>query len=343
VLSPRKWSKFPCKGSFPTKEIATATCAALVASALFGMPLSVDAQQGGKVYRVAYLSFSDISKAHYEAFRQGLRDLNYVEGRNVVLIARSAKGIRDQVPKLASEMVDAKADVIVTTTGALALSLKRAITRVPIVMASSSDAVGMEIVASLSRPGGNVTGFTIMSPELAPKRLELLAGVPGMKRIAVLWCPVAPINQEELRRTSIAAKSLGIQLHPIEYQDGPSASESMIRALGRLRPHGIFLLDCTILPFEQLEKFAMEQRVPLMSPYIARADRGALMAYGADTIRMSRGAATYVDKILKGANPADLPVEQPTQFDLVVNLKTARSMGLTLPQSLVARANRVIQ
>ena len=321
----------------------TAAWAAVAASVLFGAPLTVDAQQVGKIYRVGYLSFSSLPNSHYKAFRQGLRELNYVEKRNVVLFVRSAEGIRDQLPRLASEVVDAKVDVIVVPTGASALAVKRVTTRIPIVMASSSDAVAMGIVSSLSRPGGNVTGFTIISPELAPKRLELLAGLPGLKKIAVLWCPVAPINHEELRRTSMAAKILGVKLDPVEYHQGSSTWESVVGALDQLRPDGLFLLDCTVLPFERLEKYATEHRLPLMSPYIVRADQGALLAYGADTLLMARRAATYVDKILKGANPADLPIEQPTEFALVVNLKTARSMGLALPQSLLARASRVIQ
>lgn len=326
-----------------TQNIVTAAYAVLAASVLFGTPLSVVAQQAGKIYRIGYLSFPSLPNPHHEAFRQGLRELNYAEGRNVLLITRSAERIRARLPKLASEMVGAEVDVIVVTTGISALAVKRVTTRIPIVMTGSSDAVAMGIVPSLSRPGGNVTGFTIISPELAPKRLELLAGLPGLTRIAVLWCPGTPINHEELRRTSIAAKHLGVKLNPVEHRQGSSTWGAMMAALVQARPDGLFLLDCTTLPFEQLEKFAVEHRLPLMSPYIVRASHGALLAYGADTVRMARRAATYVDKILKGANPEDLPVEQPTEFELVVNLKTARSMGLTLPQSILARANRVIQ
>jgi putative ABC transport system substrate-binding protein len=208
-------------------------------------------------------------------------------------------------------------------------------------MTASSDAVAMGIVESLARPGGNVTGLTNISPELAPKRLEVLAALPGMARVAVLWCPHTPINQEEFKSVSTAATRLGIKLQAIEHRQGAITWDAVSAALVRAKPNGLFLLDCTTLPFDELERFATAQRLPLMTPYVVRADR-ALLAYGPDTIRMARRAATYVDKILKGARPADLPVEQPTEFELVVNLKTARAIGLTVPQSILSRANRVI-
>jgi len=207
-------------------------------------------------------------------------------------------------------------------------------------MTSSSDAVAMGIVDSLARPGGNITGFTIINPELAPKRLELLAALPGVTTIAVLWCPVTPINHEELRRTSAAATSLGVKIVPVEYQEGSTTWES---ELARVRPSGLFMLDCTTLPVVRLEEFAVEHRLPLMSPYIVRASQRALLAYGADTLRMARRAAVVVDKILKGAKPADLPVEQPTEFEFVVNLKIARAIGLKVPQSILTRASRLVE
>jgi len=174
-------------------------------------------------------------------------------------MTRSADGIRDRLSPLASEIIAAKVDVIVVPTGASALAVKSTTSRIPVVMTGSSDAVAMGIVDSLSRPGGSITGFTIISPELAPKRLELFAALPGLTTIAVLWCPATPINHEELRRTSAAATSLGIKIIPVEYQQGSTTWES---ELVRARPSGIFLLDCTNLPFNRLEEFAVENRLP---------------------------------------------------------------------------------
>jgi putative ABC transport system substrate-binding protein len=258
------------------KNAVTAAYAVLFASLLFGAPLSVGGQGAEKVYRVGYLSFPPLPNPHHEAFRQGLRELNYVEGRNVVLMARSADGIRERLPHIASEIAAAGVDVIVVTTGVSALAVKHVTTRIPIIMTGSSDAVALGIIGSLSRPGGNVTGFTIISPELAPKRLELLAALPGVTRVAVLWCPVTPINHEELRRTSTAATHLKVKLDPVEYRQRSTTWQSLMAALIQVRPHGLFLLDCTSLPFEQLEKFAIEHRLPLMSPYVFRADHGGL-------------------------------------------------------------------
>jgi len=321
------------------KQILTAAYA-LLATALLGVPLLVEAQQVEKTYRVGYLSIRPLPDPHLEAFRQGLQDLGYVEGRNVVLVTRSAEGVRDRVSRLASEIIAEQVDVVAATTGVSALALKGVTSRIPVVMTSSSDAVAMGIVDSLARPGGNITGFTIINPELAPKRLELLAALPGVTTIAVLWCPVTPINHEELRRTSAAATSLGVKIVPVEYQEGSTTWES---ELARVRPSGLFMLDCTTLPVVRLEEFAVEHRLPLMSPYIVRASQRALLAYGADTLRMARRAAVVVDKILKGAKPADLPVEQPTEFEFVVNLKIARAIGLKVPQSILTRASRLVE
>ena len=321
------------------KQILTAAYALLVAG-LLGMPLLAEAQQVGKTYRIGYLSLFSLPDPHLESFRQGLRDLGYVEGRNVVLVTRFAEGRRDRVSMLATEIIAEQVDVVVATTGVSALALKGATSRIPVVMTSSSDAVAMGIVDSLARPGGNITGFTIINPELAPKRLELFAALPGVTTIAILWCPASPINHEELRRTSAAATSLGVKIVPVEYQEGSTTWES---ELARVRPSGLFMLDCTTLPSSRLEEFAVEHRLPLMSPYIVRASQRALLAYGADTLRMARRAAVVVDKILKGARPADLPVEQPTEFEFVVNLKIARAIGLKVPQSILTRASRLVE
>lgn len=309
-------------------------------AALLGAPAGADAQ---KLHRIGILDFFPLPNPRDDAFRQALRDLGYVEGRDVAIVTRSAERVRDRLPRLASEMVAAKVDVIVVTSGTSALAVKDATSAIPVVMTASSDAVAMGIVTSLARPGGNVTGLTIISPDLAAKRLELLlAALPGIKKIAVLWCPVAPVNHEELRRTSAAAAQLGIHAESVEYHQGTTSWSSVMHAFRRARPHALFLLDCTYLPFQEIVEFAIQQRLPTMTPYIGLGQQGALMAYGPDTVPMARRAATYVDKIIKGMNPADLPVEQPTQFELVVNRKTARAIGLALPQSILLRASSVI-
>ena len=300
------------------------------------------AQPAEKIHRVGFLSFASFPSRTFEAFRQGLRDLNYVEGRNISILARTADLQRDRLPGVAAELVAAKVDVLVVTTGTAALVARDRTSRLPIVMLSSADAVGMGIVKSLARPGGNVTGLTMSSPDLAAKRLELLASVPGVKRVAAVWCPVAPINHEELKRTSAVAKQLGIQLAPMEYRQGEIRWETLQAKLESVRPQGVFLLDCTYLPFDEIFDYALQRRLPTITPYVGLGDR-ALLAYGADHIAMARRAARHVDKILRGARPEDLPVEQPTEFELVINRKVARSIGVTLPQSITGRATRIIE
>jgi len=312
-------------------------------AALLTAPLRAEAQEARKLHRIGILDFFPLPNARDEAFRKALRDLGYVEGRNVVIISRSADRVRDRLPQLAADIVAAKVDVIVVATGTSALVVKDVTSTIPVVMMGSADAVTMGIVGSLARPGGNVTGLTIISTEVAAKRLELLAALPAVKKIAVLWCPVAPIQHDELRHTAEAAKRLGVDIEPIEYRQGSTTWQSVTASLVKARPQGLFLLDCTYLPFQQLVDFAIQQRMPTMTPYLSVAQQGALLAYGPDGVPMARRAASYVDKIIKGSNPADLPVEQPTQFELVINLKTARAIGLALPQSILVRASRVIE
>ncbi|MGE5202195.1 MAG: ABC transporter substrate-binding protein [Acidobacteriota bacterium] len=317
--------------------------------ALLGMavawPLAVTAQQSGKVYRIGILDPQPIPNAQHQALRQGLRDLNYVEGRNVSFVVRSAEGNTDRLPKLAAELAGGNVDVIVTTTGVSALVAKRATAKIPIVMTSSSDAVAMGIVDSLAHPGANVTGFTIISPDLAPKRLELLTALRAMGRVAVPWCSgrSTTIVKEELDRVSQVAAQLKIQIEPVEYRLGVTTTESLILALKRVRGDAIFLPDCTVLPFPELLEFSRKERLPLITPYLYLAERGALLAYGANVVQMARRSAGIVDKILKGTKPQDIPVEQPSEFELIINLKTAKALGVTIPQSVLVRANRVIE
>lgn len=303
------------------------------------------AQQSTKVYRIGILDQWGVAGPRHDALRQGLRDLNYVEGKNVSFVLRSADGVTTRLTDLAAELAAAKVDVIVTTTGSATLAAKKATAKIPIVMTTSSDAVAMGIVDSLARPGGNVTGFTVISPELAPKRLELLATLRNIKRVAVPWCAgsITTIVKQELDRVSEVAARLKIQVEPVEYQWKTAKAESLLIALKQARADAIFLPDCTVLPFPQLLEFSLKERLPLITPYLNLADQGALLAYGVNSLRSTRRAANLVDKILKGARPGDIPIEQPTEFELIVNLKTARALGVTVPQSLLLRATRTIE
>ena len=316
----------------------------ITAAALLSLPLAVVAQSATKPYRIGFLSFHSLPNAQYEGFRQGLRDLNYLEGRDVVIVTRTADQVRDRLPQLASELVAEKPHVIVTNTGTATLAIKRVTSSVPVIMLASSDAVRMGIVSALARPGGNVTGFTIISPDLAPKRLELLTALPGVQRIAALWCPEGDaINHEELRQARAAAARLGVELVPVEYRQRSMNWESLAAALRDARPQGLFHVDCTTLPLSKVFEYAIRQRLPMITPYLSLAESGVLLTYGANTRDMARRAATLLDKILKGAKPADLPVEQPTKFELVINLKTARAIGISIPQSVLVRADRIIE
>jgi len=305
-------------------------------------PLAAEAQQAGKVYRIGYLTPFALPNPSHEAFRQSLNELGYVEGRNIVIARRSAKGNYGDLPKLAAELVDANVDVIVAATGMTALAAKGVTSTIPIVMVSA-DAVTQGIVASLARPGGNVTGVTTLSSQLAPKRLEILKeAIPRLSRVAALWCPAFPINHVELQHTKEAAKALRLHLELLEYRT-PASWEAAMTALRANGPAALVVFDCTALPLDAIPVFALEQRIPTLSPYTYITHRGGLLSYGTNTQAMNRLIAAYVDKILKGARPADLPVEQPTKFDLVINLKTAKALGLTIPQSLLGRADEVIE
>lgn len=211
-------------------------------------------------------------------------------------------------------------------------------------MAGSADAVPQGIIESLSRPGGNVTGLTALSSELAPKRLELLKDLqPRIKNVAVLWCPPSQISRLELGNVQAASKAQQVDIQVVHYDGTPKSWNDARELLERSRPDALFLLDCTNLPFQAIVDFSLQRRLPTMSPYSVVTRLGALVSYGPDFASMARGAANYVDKLLKGAKPADLPVEQPTKFELVINSKTAKALGLTIPQSLLMRADEVVQ
>ncbi len=309
---------------------------------------SVNAQQVSKIAKIGYLAPSTpASVAHLvEAFRQGLRELGYVEGKTVVLEARYAEARVERLPELARELVGLKVDVIVASTDAVIAAVKRETRTIPIVMAPSSDPVGSGFVASLARPGGNVTGLSAISPELSGKRLELLREVvPGLSRVAFLWNPDVRGNLFDYKETEGAARSLRLELQSVEV----SRAEDLDRAFSAItnqRAQALVLPAGNLIGFSNLGRitsFAQRNRLPTIFSQREYVDAGGLMSYGPSSSGMFRRAAVYVDKILKGAKPADLPVEQPTQFELVISLKTAKALGLTIPQSLLQRADEVVR
>ena len=306
-------------------------------------PLVAGAQQTEKVHRVGYLTPFELHGRYLDAFKQGLRDLGYFEGSNLVIYARSAGQRYEDLRRLAGDLVTLNVDLIVAATGVTALAAKDVTSTVPIVMAGSADAQSQGIVKSLSKPGGNVTGLTMLTSELAPKRLELLKEcLPRLKTAAAMWCPQSQINHLELDRTQAAARRLSISVVPVEYTT-PASWEEAADLLRKNRPDAIFLLDCPALPFKKIVEVALQSRVPMMSPYDFVTRAGGFASYGADGVAMSRRAAVFVSKILKGAKPADIPIEQPTKFELLINGKTAKTLGLTIPQSVLLRADQVIE
>jgi putative tryptophan/tyrosine transport system substrate-binding protein len=322
----------------------------IAAGALLAAPLAADGQPVVKVARIGYLSPNLAASPHQrDAFLQGLRDLGYVEGRNVVIEYRDAEGKLERLPALATELVALKVDVILAEGGTLGPRVAmRATTTIPIVFAGAGNPVGSELVASLARPGGNVTGLSGLGPELVGKRLELLKQVaPGIDQVAVLRQPSALGERtatDMLKAADVAARALGMQPHFIDAQ----APEEFARAFSDMtsaRAGALSVLPSAMFQREhkRLVDLAAKNRLPAVYPQKEFVDAGGLMSYGASQPDLFRRAAAYVDKILKGAKPADLPVEQPTKFELVINLKTAKDLGLTIPPSVLARADDLIQ
>ena len=312
-------------------------------------PFAGEAQQAAKVARIGYLTLNLAASPHMpEAFRQGLRDLGYIEGRNVVIEIRSAEGKLERLPALAAELVALRVDVILAAGTPHALAAKQATRTIPIVFAAATDPVMDGLVTSLARPGGNVTGLSSLGSELVAKRLELLKqAVPGVSRVAVLWHPGALGERTEkdmLKEAEVAARALGVRLQFVEAR-GPADFDRAFSDMTRARVDALTLLTSTMFLSERrrLVALAAKHRLPAVYPWREVVDAGGLMSYGPDFADLFRRAATYVDKILKGAKPADLPVEQPTKFELVINLKTAKALGLTIPQSLLRQADQVIE
>jgi len=320
-----------------------------VAGGLLAAPLAAEGQQAAKIARIGYLGFNRAANSHLpEAFFQGLRDLGYVEGRNVVIEYRDAAGKQERFPALAAELVALKVDVIVASGTPQALAAKQATRTIPIVMTSAGDPVGSGLVTSLARPGGNVTGLSFLAPELVGKCLELLTqAVPGVSRVAVLWHPGdygERTERDMLKGAEVAARALGVRLQVVEAR-GPADFDRAFSDMTRARAGALTELPSAMFLTERrrLVDLAAKNRLPAVYPWREPVDAGGLMSYRPDFADSFRRAATYVDKILKGAKPADLPVEQPTKFELVINLKAAKALGLTIPPSVLGRADEVIR
>jgi putative ABC transport system substrate-binding protein len=302
-----------------------------------------DAQQPTKVYRIGVLRPGSPTDSNIDAFRQGLRELGYVEGKNIVIEYRHAEGNLDRLPDLAAEMVRLKPDVIVVGSTRFAEAVKQATSTIPIVVGGGGDVVGAGLVSSLARPGGNVTGSTSISPDLSGKRLELLKEVvPKAARVGVLWYPGR--DEDEVKQTEMAGRILGIAIQSVRVQ-AVQEFESAYAALKRERANGVILIQggFTLFHRNHLAELAARNRLPSMCEQSTWTDAGCLMSYGPSQTESWRRASTYVDKILKGTKPADLPVEQPKKFEFIINLKTAKQIGLTIPQSVLFRADKVIK
>ena len=308
-------------------------------------PLAADAQQAAKVPRVGFLTLGSPPSPYFEALREGLRGLGYVEGRTITIEPRFAEGKVEKLADHATELVRLKVNVILAVGGASVQAAKNATSTIPIVMGFSGDPVEARFVVSLARPGGNITGLSFLSSELAGKRLELLKEVtPGISRVAVLSNPDHPGEQFDWRQAQAAARVLAMALQYVVVR-GPKDFDNAFATMSRERVNAILVFPdaLTLSHRKQIAEFAVKAQVPMISGWREFTDAAGLMSYGPSLRDGLRRAATYVDKILKGAKPADLPVEQPTRFELVINMKTAKALGLTIPQSMFIRADEVIQ
>jgi putative ABC transport system substrate-binding protein len=312
----------------------------IAASALLAAPISAQPQPATKRYRIGVLATE-----FPELLRQSLRDLGYVEGRNIALEIRETKGIPGRVDELASELARLKVDVIVATTPTVVFAAKRATATIPIVMVNTPDPVELGLVASLARPGGNITGVTSLSVDLSIKQLDLLKeAVPQASRIAVLWNPDNPWHPVAVKGLQAGGRSLGLQLQILEVR-GPDEFDRTFHAMIAERAQAVLVLadPMTFVHRRPLADLATKHRLPMMGSLPGYAEVGGMMSYWADSTDLYRRAASYVDRILKGARPGDLPIEQPTKYELVVNLKTTKAIGIAMPRSLLLRADRVIE
>jgi putative tryptophan/tyrosine transport system substrate-binding protein len=316
---------------------------------LLAAPLAARAEQAANVPRIGYLHPNVAASPHLlEAFRQGLRDLRYVEDRNVVIEYRDAEGKFERLPALAAELVALKVDVIVASGTLAAMAAKRATSDIPIVFATVGNPVTDGLVASLARPGGNVTGLSNLAPELVDKCLEVLKqAIPAVRQVAILWQPSGLVERTRLdvrKRAERAGRALGMPLQFVEAR-APEDFERAFLDMTRARVGAVIVVVTAMFVQQRrrLVELAAKSRLPAVYGSRESVDAGGLMSYGSDLADSYRRSATYVDKILKGARPGDLPIEQPTKFDLVINLKTAKALGLRIPPSLLQRADQVIE
>ena len=313
-----------------------------LAASLLAAPLAAEAQRQNRIFRVGFLRAGQPPRAFIDEFQQGLREFGYVEGQNVVIEYRFTDGSIDPLPRLAAELVRLKVDVILASTGPAAFAALSVTNTVPIVFVMP-DPEGFGIVPNLAHPGGNVTGLAMSSADLPGKRLQLLKEVvPRLTRVAVLWHPANPTDQVQVKgaQASVGALDLQLQLVPVSGPDDfESAFETARGAGGLLQVDGVLFTTYRA----QLVNLAIRSRLPAVYGFKEFPDAGGFMSYGAHLPDLYRRAGAYVDKVLKGTNPGDLPVEQPTKFELVINLKTAKMLGLTIPQAVLLRADEVIQ
>ena len=330
--------------------IAVGTLIAYLVHLVFAGPLAIAADPPTKkMPRVGYISPgspSDPVRLHrFEIFQQGMRELGYVDGRNLSLEPRWAGNAHDRYPALAAELVRMKVDVIVTIGGEATQAARQATRSIPIVMSNVTDPLGSGLVSGLAHPGGNVTGTSMMAPDLVAKQLELLKEVvPRVSHIALLWNPANPGSAAQLREADTTARAMGRRLRVLEARDHGEIDRAFV-TMAKEQPGALVVLADAIFIDErrQVADLAAKSRLPAVYGMSDYADVGGLMIYGVNLPAMHRRAATFVDKILKGANPANVPVEQPNAFELVINLKTAKALGLTIPPSLLARADQVIE
>jgi putative ABC transport system substrate-binding protein len=323
------------------KRILVSLLATLVLGSVYPAP----AQQPAKVPRIGFLTSGAATRDSSELFRQGLGELGYVEGKNILIEYRYAEGGSQPLSKLAEELVSLNVDVIVTIATEPSLAAQRATRAIPIVMGGGGDPVGVGLVASLARPGGNITGVTTTSVDLSAKRLELLKELtPKISPVAVLWIPTATGNRLQMKETEAAAYSMELHLEPSAVE-GPNDFESAFSAINRGKTRSLIVLGSPMFASHRarIAQLAAKSQLPAIYPTSHYVDAGGLMSYGNNLSVVYRRAAVYVDKILKGAKPADLPVERPMKFELVINLKTAKQIGLTIPGSVLYRADRVIK
>jgi putative tryptophan/tyrosine transport system substrate-binding protein len=320
----------------------------LLATVFLTTALPAMAQQTTKIPRIGYLTAGSLSaqSARIKAFRQGLSELGYVEGKNIVIEWRSAERKLDRLPALAAELVRLRVDVIVTAGPIPTRSAKEATVTLPIVMTQDTDPVGNGFVASLARPGGNITGLATLRPELGGKQLELLKEIiPKLSRVAVFGTSIFPGNAQALKEIELAAKAFGVQLQYLDVLDSKDI-ETAFRAASKGRAEAVLMMvtgGVANSQRPQIAELAVKSRLPAIYRNREDVEAGGLMTYGVNVNDLDRRAATYVDKILKGAKPADLPVEQPIKFEFIVNLKAAKQIGLTIPPNVLARADKVIR